>query len=87
MDSIGIRQLKEKTSQVMRRVRENNETIAITYRGREIARIVPTEDPQANLEHDLKVWAEMDELAKEIGAIWPEGVSVEQAVREQRREL
>jgi hypothetical protein len=32
-------------------------------------------DAQANLEHDLKVWAEMDELAKEIGALWPKGVS------------
>ena len=33
------------------------------------------------------VWSEMDDLAQEIGALWPKGVSAVEAVEEQRREL
>lgn len=91
MESVGVRQLKERTSEIIRRVREDKETIAITYRGREIAQIVPTTTPPTYTEsdraHDLKVWVEMEDLAKEIGALWPKGLSAEEAVREQRREL
>ncbi len=46
----------------------------------------PLTDEQA-LEEDRKVLAEMDELAKETSKHWPPGVSAEEAVREQRREL
>ena len=62
-----------------------------TFRGREGAHIVPAssfvKDKETNLAHDLKVWAQMEDLAEEIGALWPEGVSAEEAIREQRREL
>ena len=33
------------------------------------------------------VWAEMDQLAAEIGREWPKGISAAQAVSEDRREL
>ena len=41
---IGIRELKERTSAIVKRIRERNETVIITYRGRAVARIVPFED-------------------------------------------
>lgn len=86
MQRIGIRALKEKTSEIMRRVREDREPYEVTYHGRAIARIVPVENgpPQTSLED---FWKEWDELGEALSTEWPEGVSAVEAVREQRREL
>lgn len=86
MDRIGVRELKQHTSEVLRRVRESKETVAITHRGRVIARLVPVEETPAVLPEASRVWADMEELAQQIGALWPAGVSALEAVREQRRE-
>jgi len=87
MREVGIRELKEKTSKILREVSDRRETIAITSRGKLIARLVPVVDKEAVLEESLKVLKEMDELAKEIGKYWPKGVSAVEAVREQRRDF
>ncbi len=87
MREIGIRELKERASEVLREVRESREPISITLRGKIIAHIVPADDKQSALERDLAIWAEMDRLAEEISAHWPPGVSAVDAVREQRRDL
>ncbi len=84
---IGIRELKLRIGEVMRRVREDDEPFEITYRGRVIANLTPAEDVEAKHKRALAVWAEMDKLAIEIGKVWPKGVSAVEAVREQRREL
>lgn len=87
MEAVSIRELKQRTSAILRRVREAKEVVAITYRGRVVARLVPVET-QAEIQADaLKVWAELDELALEVGTHWPEGVSAAEAVAEQRRAL
>jgi len=41
MASVGVRELKEHTSEIVRRVRDNGETIDITYRGEVVATLVP----------------------------------------------
>ena len=87
MAEVGIRQLKQHTSEVLRRVREQGETVTITHRGRAIARLVPLSTSTDSLAMAATVWAEMDQLAQEIGAHWPVGVSALNAVHEQRREL
>jgi prevent-host-death family protein len=46
MQAVGVRELKERTSEIVRRVREGRETIAVTYRGTVVARLVPAEEPQ-----------------------------------------
>jgi prevent-host-death family protein len=84
---VGIRELKQRTSEILRRVREQKEAIAITHRGRVIARLVPVEEAQERGVEASRVWVDMDQLAWEIGARWPGGVSAVEAVREQRREL
>ncbi len=84
MAEIGVRELKENTSEIMRRVREKKESFDITYRGRVIAWLVPVERPEPE-EDWRKVWAEMDELAEEIGKQWPSGISAAEAVSKQRR--
>jgi prevent-host-death family protein len=43
MREIGIRELKEQASAILRRLREDKETITITYRGRPVALLVPIE--------------------------------------------
>jgi len=87
MVEVGVRELKRRASHILRQVREKKETITITYRGRPVARLVPVEDMESKRAEALAVWAKMDDLAREIGAHWPEGVSAVEAVREQRREL
>ena len=78
MADVGIRQLKQQASEIVRRVREKKETITITYRGRPVAKMVPFEDTKAV---SGAVWAQMDELARELEPYLPEDVSAVEAVR------
>ena len=87
MEEVGIRELKQRASEIVRRVREQGETYAITYRGRIVARVVPVESPELQKEKASAVWAGMDELAREISAKSASEVSAVEAVAEQRREL
>lgn len=87
MLQVGVRELKQRTSAILRQVREKKETITITYRGRAVARLVPVEDMESKKAEALAVLAEADELARKIGALWPKGVTALEAVQEQRREL
>jgi prevent-host-death family protein len=84
---IGVRELKQRANEILRRVREKKETFTVTYRGRAVARLVPVEDVESTRAEALAVLAEADELARKIGARWPKDVSAVDAVREQRREL
>jgi prevent-host-death family protein len=87
MTEVGIRELKAQASDIIRRVRDKNETFIVTYRGRAVARIEPLQDRDAQVSHDVSILEEMDRLADEISKHWPEGVSAADAVAEQRREL
>ena len=85
MRQVGIRELKQRTSDILRRVRQGRESVDITYRGRVVARLVPVEEAPRKRAEAAAVWAEMDQLAAEIGARWPAGLPAEEAVAEQRR--
>lgn len=87
MGQIGVRELKQRANEILRRVREGQETFAITYRGRVVAKLLPVEDVTMAKARALATWTAMDELAREIGAHWPPEVSGAEAVKEQRREL
>jgi prevent-host-death family protein len=84
--AIGIRELKEQASEVLRRVREEGDVYEITYHGRVVARLVPVAQPREPGSRDefLESW---DQLGESISRAWPEGVSAVDAVREGRREL
>ena len=86
MLSVGVRELKEQTSQILRRVREQREAIEITHRGRAVARLIPVGETRP-APQDSTVWADLDELAAEIGRRWPDGISAADAVREGRRDF
>jgi prevent-host-death family protein len=87
MTSVGVRELREQTSAIVKRVREEGETVDVTYRGRVVARIVPVDPPRPDPE-ELERWLEGHRrLGEEISKVWPKGVSAVDAVREQRREF
>jgi prevent-host-death family protein len=85
MQEIGVRELKQRINEIVRRVREEHESFNVTYRGRVVATITPSEDPEARRREAKKVWAEMDRLAVEMSKKWPKGVSAAQAIAEDRR--
>jgi prevent-host-death family protein len=86
MERIGVRELKEQASEIIRRVREEGDSFEVTYRGRAVALMVPVREPSNSLSSDafMERW---DALADAIGAAWPKGVSALSAVNEQRRDL
>ena len=83
MQTVGIRELKQRTSELIRLVREKGSEIQVTYRGEVVALLIPVNRPTLQ-EEDL-AWAEIDHLAAEIGARWPAGISAAEAVAESRR--
>ena len=85
MKSVGVRELKENAGKVLRRVREGQEAIEITYHGRAIAKLIPVPPVRVEPKNLAKIWSDLDRLSEEIGAQWPKGVSALDAVREQRR--
>ncbi len=55
MERIGVRELKEHASEIMRRVRDQRDMYEITYRGRAIARLVPITEQYQGFGHVLSV--------------------------------
>lgn len=87
MTEVGIRELKTQASDIIRRVRDDNETFVVTYRGRRVAKLEPVQDSEEQLARDLSILEEMDRLSEEITKRWPEGLSAADAVSADRREL
>ena len=86
METIGVRELKARATEIMRRVREEGTAFEVTYRGRAVARLVPIAQPTTA--QSVEAFLErLDRTAEEIGRRWPEGVSAVEAVREVRRDL
>lgn len=87
MLTVGVRELKQDTSKILRRVREEGETIEITYHGEIIARLVPVTPPKPSDDEIAAVLADLEALSAEISAKWPEGVSALDAIHDVRRDL
>ena len=85
MSRVGIRELKQRTSDVLRRVRERGEEVEVTFRGQVVARLVPVSPSTTSGRRARAVWDDIDRLAHEIGARWPKGVGAARAVRDARR--
>jgi prevent-host-death family protein len=84
MITVGVRELKQQASELVRKVREEKDAILITYRGRVVAKMVPMETRKPGEEPE-NAWATLEQLAEEIGEGWPVGVSAMEAVAEGRR--
>lgn len=83
MVTVGIRELKQQASELVRMVRQTGKEVQITYHGQVVALLIPVK--RANKKDEAAAWANLDHLAAQIGARWPKGVSARDAVTEARR--
>lgn len=81
---IGVRDLQERTSDILRLFREEGEIVDITYRAAVVARLVPLEESGRELPL-ADFWDNWDSLSAEVSALWPRGVAALDAIREDRR--
>ena len=94
MPRVGVRELKNETSEVIRCVREERAEYVVTLHGRPVAVILPV-DPRledAGTDRILEAsrtqedfWARMEALRAEVNAKWTSTGSAEEAVADQRR--
>lgn len=87
MPTVGVRELKERASQLVRGVRERGVEVEVTYRGRIVARLVPVSRGAAAGRRAARAWSNLDRVAAEIGTRWPRGRSAVEEVRNGRRTL
>lgn len=92
MALIGVRELREKTAEVLRRVREERAEYVITLHGRPAALLLPI-DADAATEAMLKAgreraiagWQRYARLAEQLRAAWPVEVDTQALLDETRR--
>jgi prevent-host-death family protein len=87
-DKIGIRELKNQTSRVLRAVREEMAQYVVTLHGEPIAVLRPlTEEEIESLrrEEAQETLIQMKSLAQKVGAAWQSPMSGIEIVAEQRR--
>jgi prevent-host-death family protein len=91
---VGVRELKNQTTEIIRDVRENQAEYVVTYHGRPIAVLLPVDE--AWLEAEARraaeavapgndVWAELEAIRQEIGRSWQSEKTGVELVSEQRR--
>ena len=83
MIKVGIRELKQQASELVRMVRETGKEVQVTYHGEVVALLIPVK--RTENKDEAKAWSKLDNLAAEIGARWPKGASAAEAVSEARR--
>ena len=83
MKTIGVRELKRNLSEALRDV-QAGEIIGVTNRGQIIARIVPVRSQKHDPNTVRAALADIDILAAEIAAYWPENVSAAEALDDVR---
>lgn len=81
MTKVGIRELKNRTSEIVREVREERAEYVITYRGQPVARIVPV----VAEEEDERALQELERLGQEISAQWKSEKSAVELLTQMRR--
>ena len=79
MDTVGVRELKRRTAQILRRVRQQQVQVQITHRSKVVALLIPV--PAAKTAVGEAVWADLDQLAAEISAHWPPGLTAMDALQ------
>ena len=87
MEAVGVRDLKERASEILRRVREENASFAVTFRGEVVARIIPEHRGQPMPEDLTAFWDELDRLIANVASQAPSGVSTADVMRDIRRDL
>ncbi len=92
MSLIGVRELRQQASEVIRRVREEGAEYVVTYQGRPVAILLPLDADQAEVEMVqagkkaiLDNWARYEQLAEELRDAWPVDLSTQDLIDSIRR--
>ncbi|MBC8496690.1 MAG: type II toxin-antitoxin system Phd/YefM family antitoxin [Anaerolineales bacterium] len=92
MPLIGVRELRSKTAEVLRRIREESAEYVITHQGKPVALILPvdTEAIEAKLIEAAKQssgagWETYQSLANSLRGKWPEDQNTQTSIDEIRR--
>lgn len=92
MPLIGVREMRQQASEVIRRVREEKAEYVITYQGRPVAILLPLDTEQAEEEMVqagkrtvLDSWARYERLAAELRQTWPADLSTQDLLDAVRR--
>ena len=94
MPQVGIRELKNDTSEIIRAVREERAEYVVTLRGRPVAFIVPVDEARQETEaarratsirENTAFWDRMAALGAEIAAKWQSDKTAVELIDEQRR--
>lgn len=86
--TIGIRDLKNQTSRIVRSVREELAEYVITLQGKPVALLRPITEADKQQLHQAKIeeaMAEMKQLAQEVAEAWTSPKSGVELISEQRR--
>lgn len=78
---VGVHELKQKTSELIRLVREEGHTITITCHGKPVAMLTPVE-PHTLDEETEQAWLALEQLAHQITKAWSIEISAIDAHRE-----
>ena len=72
MPEVGVRELKAKTSEILRAIREQRARYVVTYRGRPVAALIPLDDAAAveASAGEREAWGRLERLGEEIGRGW-----------------
>ena len=87
-ETVGVRELKNQTSRVLRAVREEMAEYVVTLHGEPVAVLRPVTKEEAQRLRQAEVdetLADMKTLAEEVGAAWRSDRSGAELVDEQRR--
>jgi prevent-host-death family protein len=94
MHEVGVRELKNQATEIIREVREQQAEYVITYRGKPVARIVPFRTGQGSAYARRQsteraelaaLWAEWDRLAEKVAAAQQGDHSTLETLLEMRR--
>ena len=86
--TIGVRELKNQTSRVIRAVREEMSEYVVTLRGEPVAVLRPLTEEEAQRLREVEIdaaLAEMKALAQEVASAWTSEKSGVELIAEQRR--
>jgi prevent-host-death family protein len=92
MSLIGVRELREQASKVIRQVRKEGAEYVVTYQGRPVAIILPLDTARAEAEMVrvskkaiLGNWETYERLAEELRRVWPSDISTQDLLDAIRR--
>ena len=86
-DPIEVRQLKKRFQELLHML-EEGQILELTNKDKFLIRVGQVSDEKPSREQEIKAfWADVEQLATQIGAKWQDHMSAVDAVRDVRRDL